>query len=112
MDIEVDTNELKIIELDINKSANSFVEEIDLWKEQIERLKNIWQGEEANIFYSKIEEYILKLNMVSETEKIIGKAVRNSYEMYEEKDEYFKNALKNNNMQYDDEAFLKKANVS
>ncbi len=107
MDIEVDTEQLKEMEIDINRSADSFSEEIDWWKEQIERLKNVWQGEDAEIFYSKIDPYLIKLNMVSESERMIGKAIKNSYEMYEEKDNLFTMELRKNNSQYDDSAYLK-----
>ena len=111
MDIEVDTDQLLIMEKDIKKSANSFVEEIDLWKKQIEELKKIWQGE-ADIFYSKIDEYLIKLNMISETEKIIGNVIKDSYNMYEEKDNLFTQQLKRDNSQYDDEEFAAKAGKS
>jgi len=107
MDFEVDTDILRVTENQLYKNSNSFDQEIEEWKKQIERLKNVWSGEDADIFYTRIDEYLLKLKMVSETENIFGKALKQSYTTYEEQDEAFSTELKRDNEQYDDEAFLR-----
>ena len=109
MDFEVDTDQLKLAENRLYKESDAFHTELNVWVDQIERLKDIWTGEDADIFYRKIEEYITKLRMVSETEKNLGKLLRTSYSSYEDQDSEFMLELKKDNEQYDDEEFMAQA---
>ena len=111
MNIEVNTDELKNCEMIFSKNSISLEEEIKYWEAQIEKLKNVWSGTEADIFYGRITSYLLKLKMIYETTNIFSKTIRNSYTMYEEKDKEFSSELRKENDQYDDEAFIRESNL-
>jgi uncharacterized protein YukE len=111
MNIEVNTDELKNCEMIFSKNSISLEEEIKYWEAQIEKLKNVWSGTEADIFYGRITSYLLKLKMIYETTNIFSKTIRNSYTMYEEKDKEFSSELRKENDQYDDDAFIRESNL-
>ena len=112
MDFEVDTDILRVTENTLHKDADRFNEELNLWNEEIDKLKTVWSGEDADIFYTRIGEYLLKLKMVSETENVFGNLLNKSYTTYEEQDSSFSSELKKDNAQYDDEEFLTKSGYS
>lgn len=111
MNIEVDTDELRNCEMIFSKNSISLEEEIKYWEAQIERLKNVWSGTEADIFYRRITSYLLKLKMIYETTNIFSKTIQKSYTMYEEKDKEFSSELRSENEQYDDEAFIRESKL-
>ncbi len=106
MNIEVDTDELKYYEQKFSKSSVSLEEEINYWEEQIERLKLVWSGSEASVFYNKIDEYLLKLKLVYETTNTFSQTIRKSYNLYEKSDKEFYDELHQENSQYDNKGFL------
>ena len=106
MNIEVDTEELKYCEEKLSTSSNNLSDEIDYWENQIDQLKSIWSGTEANVFYTKMEEYLIKLRMLSETTSMFSNTVKNCYVSYETNDDNFAGKIKEENSKYDDEAFL------
>ena len=82
MIIKVDKEKLNDISNDLMKSSNSISDEIKLWEDNISNLKNIWQGKDADIFYSRIENYLIKLKMLSETTGSIGKFINSANNKY------------------------------
>lgn len=40
--------------------------EIDVWRNEISHLKDIWTGKDANIYYNKIDNYLNKLDLFVE----------------------------------------------
>ena len=106
MDFEVDTDELKMMEKRFADSSSSFSDEIKNIKDQVEILKKIWYGIDADSFYDKIDAYLIKLEMLSETDKIFSSAFKQSYINYEENDNELMELLKTENSQYEDEEFI------
>ena len=101
MIIKVDKEKLNDVSNDLMKSSNSISDEIKLWEDNISNLKNIWQGKDADIFYSRIENYLIKLKMLSETTGSIGKFINSANSKYIAKDEEFAEELKKENSQYE-----------
>ena len=106
MDFVVDSEEFKNAEVFLNKSYEDFKDDLDYWRTQIDQLKTIWSGEDADVFYRNMEEYMLKLDMLCETKHAFSKSFKYGYLAYEEKDEEFAKELKKENSQYDDEKFV------
>ena len=107
MNFEVDSDELRFAEVKMNKSSQNMKTIIEKWKNEIENLKRIWQGHDADVFFSKMDAYIEKLNMVSETTQMFSTAFKSGYTMYENTDEEFSKELKKENSQYDDEEYIR-----
>lgn len=101
MIIKVDKEELKNVSNDLLKSSDNISYEIGVWEKAIEKLKNIWQGQDADVFYSRIDSYLLKLKMLSETSTSIGKFIDRANNKYIEKDKEFASELKKENDQYE-----------
>ena len=106
MNFEVDTDELKYCEVKLENSSTKVEDEIKVWEKDIEKLKTIWKGSAADVFYSKMDEYLKKLKMLSETTRVFGNAMKECYSNYETKDKEFSVDLQNERNKYDDEAFL------
>ena len=105
MKFEVDSDDLKIVESKFDSSFTSMKDYLSYWRDQIEALKQIWTGEDANIFYIRMEEYLKKLDMLTEVKNELSKAFKNSYIVYENKDQEFAKDLNRENQQYDDTKF-------
>ena len=97
MIIKANKEELKTISNDLLKSSSSVYKEIEIWEKSIEKLKSIWQGKDASIFYSKIDNYLIKLKMLSESSSAIGNFINNANNKYIEKDKEFTELLKREN---------------
>ena len=107
MNIEVETDELKYCESKFLTSSEKLNKEVEYWKAQIEKLKTIWSGTEANVFYAKIDAYLMKLKMLAETTNVFGKTIKQCYVNYEKNDNDFAKDVRDENSKYDDEAYLK-----
>ena len=107
MNFEVDTDELRFCEKKLTDSSERLTTEINYWYEQIEKLKSIWSGSEADVFYTKLDGYLMKLKMLSETTNVFGKTIKQCYINYERTDNSFAGIIKEENSKYDDEAYLK-----
>ena len=106
MDLEVDTEELRYCEHRLVKSSDELKTEINYWESEIEKLKKVWSGTEANVFYTKMEAYLIKLKMLSETTSIFGNAIKECTNNYEKTDTEFASKVREENSKYDDDAFL------
>ena len=107
MDFEVDSDELRYAEVKMNKSSDDLKYIIDKWQMEIEKLKTIWQGEDADVFFNKMDAYIEKVKMISETTRMFGTCFNKGYTIYENNNDEFTKAIKNENSQYDDEEYVK-----
>jgi len=97
MIIKANKEELKNISNDLIKSSSNIYKEIETWEKSVEKLKNIWQGKDADIFYTKINNYLIKLKMLSETSNTIGNFINKANNKYIEKDREFADLLKKEN---------------
>lgn len=76
----------------INKTSlnsETLFQEIDAMNQEINVLKTIWQGEEAGIFYIKIENYLEKLKSIPETYNTFSKFMKKANIAYRQADESF-----------------------
>lgn len=101
MIIKVNKEELKNVSQDLTKSSDSFLNELKIWENSITKLKTIWEGVDADIFYSRINDYLLKLKMLYETTNSIGKIINLADNKYIEKDLEFASDLKKENDMYE-----------
>ena len=101
MNFELDSEELKRTERTLSNSSESFKEYLTEWRNEIDTLKTIWSGDDANVFYSKMEEYLSKLDLVSETTSAFSSTFNTSYTIYESKDNEFSKELDSENQQYE-----------
>ena len=101
MRIVADKEDLKNVSDDLVKSSKSVNDEIDLWEKSILELKQIWQGKDADMFYNRIDEYLLKLRMLSAASNSIGGFINKVNNTYIKKDEEFANELKKENDLYE-----------
>ncbi len=101
MRIKANKKELFDVQKNIKKHSEELETEIEYWQDQINELKNIWKGNDANIYYGKIDVYLEKLKMLSSCAMSLGDFINKEYEMYQSKDEEFSNALKRENIDYE-----------
>ena len=99
--IKADKEDLKDVSLDLIKSSNTIDNEISVWEDSVNRLKSIWMGKDADIFYSRIESYIIKLKMLTATSNSIGSFINKVNNSYIEKDQEFADDLKKENDKYE-----------
>lgn len=97
MIIKADKEELKTVSNNLIKSSSDVYKEIDTWKSSIAKLKSIWQGKDADIFYSRIDRYLAKLKMLAETSNSIGEFINKANNKYIERDREFAETLKKEN---------------
>ncbi|MBR1385226.1 MAG: WXG100 family type VII secretion target [Bacilli bacterium] len=63
--------------------------EIEDMEKEINNLKNIWQGEEAAIFYTRIDNYLGNLKSIPETYNTFAKFMTRANKLYKEADNNF-----------------------
>ena len=97
MIIRVDKDELKILSNDLINSSSNVSKEIETWEKSVEGLKKIWQGKDADVFYNRINIYLLKLRMLTESSNSIGTFIDKANNKYIEKDNDFADVLKREN---------------
>ena len=97
MIIRVDKDELKILSNDLINSSSNVSKEIETWEKSVEDLKKIWQGKDADVFYNRINIYLLKLRMLTESSNSIGTFIDKANNKYIEKDNDFADVLKREN---------------
>ena len=97
MILKVDKEELNNVSDELIKSSTSFSDEIDVWEKAITELKEIWDGDAAQKFYSKIDPYLEKLRMVSTCSNSLGTIIEKTNKEYIQKDEAYADELKKEN---------------
>ena len=102
MRIQINKEEVNNMKDDIMTTKDVIDREIDVWRGQISNLKQIWTGKDANIYYTKIENYLKKLDLFVETSNTIGEFLGKANALYEEKEKNFSSELKKENSEYED----------
>ena len=101
MKLHVNKKELKNVSDDLKKSSMSVNDEIELWIKEHEKLRSIWSGYDADTYFKKIDQYLLKLKMISETSSELGNFIEKAHSRYTEEDSEFAQELRKENDQYD-----------
>ena len=106
MNIEVDVEELRHYVDIISDDATSLENEIKIWNNRIEKLKTIWKGPEAEIFYIRAEEYLKNIKSICETNRVFSSAMKRGYQLYEKTDEELSSNLKKTNAEFEEEPVI------
>ena len=91
MDLRVNHEELNNF-YDFSRNESDFLrEEIELWLEKIEELKDVWQGDDANDFYENVTSYFKRMNILPEFYDSVNEFVIGANRKYKEVDYNAKN---------------------
>ena len=91
--LKVDHEELFNFTNVINKDSEKAKRELDNMTNCVERLKTIWEGEDASIFCTNFENFIKKVKGIPATMDTISKMCDESNNGYRERDKEFAKAL-------------------
>ena len=94
MDIRVKYKELDEVMKSINDNSTSMDEQIDLLKENINNLKNNWQGYDADTFYNSITPFIEELKSIPSFYRELTNVSDNMNKSYQEVDTSYTEELK------------------
>ena len=75
--------------------AEMLMAEIEKIESEITELKRVWQGEEAEIYYIRADNYITKLKSIPETYKSMARFLERANIMYKEADLELKRKIDN-----------------
>jgi uncharacterized protein YukE len=84
------------------KDGDAYDIEIDKMLEQIEKLRTIWQGKDAEIFCDNVTNYITKMKNIPKCLRNMSKFVNNVNNGYTEQDESFSKELETEANNYDE----------
>ena len=93
MRIRVNHRELDDVKNKMIENSNELFNEIDGIIKDIEVLKTMWSGNDANIFYTKIDNYLFRLKSVPETLNSFSKVINKGNIMYKNLDLDAKNEI-------------------
>ena len=102
MIIKVKHKAIEDITKTINQDQEDFDKEIDNMLGQIERLKAIWQGTDANVFYEKVTEYIKNMKKITNTMKTISNFSNSANKGFIDVDQSFGKDLEEEANKYDE----------
>lgn len=91
--LKVKYDELKEVADTINNDSSLLSEEIKKLLDQIEKLKSIWQGIDADAFYGNSYDYFQKMTTISATLNNLGKFIEKTNNEYKNGDEAFSREL-------------------
>lgn len=84
------------------KNAEALLEQIKIWENSIDDLKEIWQGEDAEIFYNKADGYLKNAETLSMCMDTIGSFMKNAtYVYYDEEENWSREIEKERNEDYE-----------
>ena len=86
MRIRVNHGELNQVREVLFSDSQELLNEVTAIENNIEELKTVWQGEEANIFFIKINNYLNKLKSVPLTYQSISTFINRANILYKQAD--------------------------
>lgn len=93
MNLKVKHDELSNVKDNMILDADRFDEERVIWTNSIEKLKNIWQGEDATIFYNKASAYVKRMEVISLCFRTMSEFMTDANTLYEDVDNSMKDDL-------------------
>ena len=93
-DIKVRLGSMKNITRTLSEDERKLQEELNNMMQQINELKDVWQGEEANRFYEKAEQYIQFLNFLPTTYHNLAEIMKDANKKYKEIDTFYSDEIK------------------
>lgn len=91
--LKVDSEELDDVRNNIKKDGDFILEEIKKMSLELENLKTIWQGEDADRFYANFSSYLNKLGNIPSYLGIVDNFINRINNKYTENDEAFSKEL-------------------
>ena len=86
MKIRIDHGEMRVVTKELHDESIELLKEIEKMEGKLEELKEVWQGEEANIFYIKANNYFTKLKAIPLTYQSMSRFLERSNIRYKEAD--------------------------
>ena len=93
MMIKVRPENLKDVTKNITQDRDKLEYEIKYWITKIEELKDVWQGEDADLFYNSCLSYVKRMTNLVDFYDTIGGFIDDSSNKYNENDESLKHNL-------------------
>ncbi len=93
MKLKVDYLEIEKVEKTNIEAAVKLEDEIDYILGKLEELKDIWQGEDADVFYRNSEIFINRMKVLPNFLNVMGTFIGNSNKSYNELEDRFKKKL-------------------
>ena len=87
MKLRVDHEQLNDVVNKTYAEYENFFGEIHDMETEIANLKNVWQGEEANVFYVKVDNFLNNLKSIPETYNTLAKFMDKANYTYRSVDE-------------------------
>ena len=94
MEIRANFKELEAVSNNINSNSELLDEQINIIGTIVSSLKNNWEGDAANIFYSNVSSYSEKLKTVPICHRNFSSVINFMNNNYQTLDEEYANALK------------------
>jgi len=91
--LKVKHDELKNVKDVMIKDSALLDDEINILKEQIEKLRTIWQGQDANMFCDNVYNYIERMKTIPASIRTLGDFINKANNRYAENDEMFSREL-------------------
>ncbi len=95
MKIRVNHNELNQVVNNTFGNHEKLRNEIDAMLADINSLKSVWMGEEADMFYSRIDNYLGNMKAIDETYNTLSNFMSKANKLYREADENFAKDIDN-----------------
>ena len=93
MVLKVDHEELSNVTSTMKKDAEKTKTEIENMEKALERLRNIWEGQDSDAFCTNLENFLTKFKGIPTTLETISKVCDESNAGFKERDEEFGKAL-------------------
>ena len=91
--LKVKHDELKNVKDVMIKDSALLDDEINILKEQIEKLRTIWQGQDAKMFCDNVYNYVERMKTIPTSMRILGDFINKANNRYAESDEMFSREL-------------------
>lgn len=91
--LKVDHDELEKVCDNIRKDGDYLFKEIETMSNELENLKNVWQGEDADSFYANFSSYLNKLGNIPKYLGVVDNFINKINNKYTENDEAFSKEL-------------------
>ena len=92
--LKVDPDELEIVRKNMDTDGDAFDKEIDkMLKVNDEKLRNAWEGEDADTFCNNLHNYLMKMKTLPQNMREMSNLVSDTNDEYKGKDEEFSDEL-------------------
>ena len=91
--IKVKHEELKQVKDVMKKDGDLLDDEINVLLEQMEKLKTIWQGQDADVFYNHVYDYINKMKNIPNAMRHISEYINKANNRFADSDDAFSKQL-------------------